>query len=199
MIDMGKTIAPKSDQLNADDLIAGPMTITITRVSANPESAEQPVSIYFEGDNGKPYKACKSMRRVMVAAWDRDASQYTGRSMTLYRDPSVKFGGLEVGGIRISHMSHIDRPLTMALTSTRAQRKPYTVKPIETTRQELSPVDQYAIEFGANLKSMSPVDLANWWSDTADRRAEIGVPEDREHKMNVALARKLESEGSNGK
>ena len=63
MTDLSKTIDPKSDQLNSDDLIAGPITIRITKVSANLSSPEQPISIFFEGDNGKPYKPCKSMRR----------------------------------------------------------------------------------------------------------------------------------------
>lgn len=128
MTDLTATIAPKSDQLNADDLIAGPRTITITRVTASPESPEQPVSVFYEGDGGKPYKPCKSMRRVLVAAWGADASQFGGRSLTLYRDPDVTYGGLKVGGIRISHMSHLECDLTIALTATRARRTPYTVK-----------------------------------------------------------------------
>ena len=127
MGDMREAIIPKSDQLNADDLIAGEMTIKITGVTVK-GGQEQPVSISFEGDNGKPYKACKSMCRVMVAAWGPDSSKYVGRSMTLYRDPSVKWGGMAVGGIRISHMSHIDENMTMALTVTRANKKPSTVK-----------------------------------------------------------------------
>lgn len=129
MNDMGAVIIPKSDQLNSDDLIAGPMTIKITDVSIR-AGQEQPISISFEGDNGKPYKACKSMCRVMVTAWGRDSNNYIGRSMTLYRDPSVKWGGMEVGGIRISHMSDIDSKLTMALTATRGNKKPYTVLPL---------------------------------------------------------------------
>lgn len=133
MVDLGATISPKSDQLNSDDLIGGPMTIKITKVSASPSSPEQPVNIHYEGDNGKPYKACKSMRRVLVQAWGRDGSKYVGRSMTLYRDPKVMFGGIAVGGIRISHMSHIDGEMTMALTATRGSRKPYTVKPLKVT------------------------------------------------------------------
>jgi hypothetical protein len=129
-VDMGNFIAPKSDQLNADDLLAGPRTITVTSVSANEGSAEQPISIGFEGDNSKPYKPCKSMRRVMVHVWGADAKHYAGRSMTLFCEPSVQFGGMKVGGIRISHMSHIDKPTTMALTATRARRVPFTVQPI---------------------------------------------------------------------
>ena len=130
MDDMRQTIIPKSDQLNADDLIGREMTIKITGVDIR-GGQEQPVSIHFEGDNGKPYKACKSMCRVMVSAWGPGSKKYVGRSMTLYRDPKVKWGGMEVGGIRISHMSHISDDMTMALTVTRANRKPFTVRPIQ--------------------------------------------------------------------
>ena len=130
-INMAAFTAPKSDQLNADDLIGGPRTVTITGVRANPGSAEQPVDISFEGDGGKPYKPCKSMRRVMVHVWGPDARQYIGRAMTLYCDPNVQFGGMKVGGIRISHMSHMDRAQTMALTATRAKKAPFTVQPLQ--------------------------------------------------------------------
>lgn len=128
-MDMSKTIIPKSDQLNADDLIAGPRTVTITGVRGT-ETAEQPVAINFQGDDGKPYKPCKSMRRVMVHVWGPDAKAYVGRSMTLYCDSNVVFGGMKVGGIRISHMSHMNGPQTMALTATRAKRAPFTVQPL---------------------------------------------------------------------
>lgn len=130
MTDLSQTIAPKSDQLNADDLIGGiTKTIRITKVSLS-STPDQPIAINFEGDNGKPYKPCKSMRRVLVQVWGKDGNSYIGRSLTLFRDDKVKFGGLDVGGIRISHMSHIDSPVTMALTATKASRKPYTVKPL---------------------------------------------------------------------
>jgi len=130
MNDMSRTIVPKSDQLNADDLLAGPITITISGVEIRP-GQEQPVSIFYAGDNGKPYKACKSMCRVMVSAWGADASKYVGRSMTLFCDPKVKWGGMEVGGIRISHMSDIDGTMTMALTMTRGNKKPFVVRPLK--------------------------------------------------------------------
>lgn len=130
MTDLSLTVAPKSDQLNADDLIAGPRPLHITKVSANPGSPEQPISVYFDGDDGKPYKPCKSMRRVLLQVWGKDGNAYPGHSMMVYRDPKVRFGGLEVGGIRISHMSHIEKDVTLALTETRASRKPYTVKPM---------------------------------------------------------------------
>lgn len=129
MIDIRQTIVPKSDQMNADDLIGGPRTIRVTKISLL-AAADQPIAINFEGDNGKPYKPCKSMRRVLVTAWGPDGAAYAGRSMTLYRDDSVAFGGQQVGGIRISHMTNIERPMTMALTATRGSRKGFTVQPL---------------------------------------------------------------------
>jgi hypothetical protein len=129
MNDMSRVIIPKSDQINADDLLAGPRTITVASVSIRP-GTEQPVSIHFDGDEGKPYKPCKSMCRVMVQLWGPDANNYVGRSMTLYCDPSVVWGGMKVGGIRISHMTHIEGTATLALTATKGSRKPFTVKPL---------------------------------------------------------------------
>lgn len=132
MADMLETVIPKSDQLNADSLIGGKsLTIKVTGVEIG--NGDQPVSIHYEGEQGRPYKACKSMRRVLIQCWGGDGKEYIGRSMTLYCDPEVKFGGVQVGGIRISHLSHIDKPMTVALTTTRAQRKPYTVQPLVVT------------------------------------------------------------------
>ena len=128
-MDMTQFVVPKSDQFNADDLVAGPRTIRITKVSGT-SNADQPVAIYFDGDDGKPYKPCKSMRRVLISGWGVDAAEYVGRSMTLYRDPKVIFGGIAVGGIRISHMSHLSAPLKLALTVTKAKRAPYEVSPL---------------------------------------------------------------------
>ena len=127
MSDMSAVIVPKSDQISADDLLSGPRTICISEVSIRP-GTEQPVTIRYEGDEGRPFKPCKSMCRVMVALWGPDAKQYVGKSLTLYRDPAVKWGGMEVGGIRISDASHIDRPLTMALTQTKGSKKLVTVR-----------------------------------------------------------------------
>ena len=50
--------------------------------------------------------------------------------MTLYRDPTIRFGGEEVGGIRISHMSGITRTLRVSLMETKGKRKPYQVEPL---------------------------------------------------------------------
>ena len=127
-MDMTSTIQPRSDQLNADDLLTGPMTVTIAEVTQG--NAEQPVNVNTVETPGRPYKPSKSMRRVMVAAWGKDATAYAGRRLTLYCNPEIKFGGAKVGGIEISHMSDIDGDLKVSLTATRGKKKLHTVKPL---------------------------------------------------------------------
>lgn len=127
--DMTESIAPRSDQLNAEDMLTGPRTVTITEVRRG--SVEQPVDVVTaEFGPGRPFKPSKTVRRIMVAAWGPDASAYVGKRMTLYRDPAVRFGGQDVGGIRVSHMSGIDKPLTLALTVSKGKRAPHVVKPL---------------------------------------------------------------------
>ena len=132
MNDMTKAAEPKSDQQNAEDYLGGvTKTIKITKVTI--KSGDQPVTINFEGDNGKPYKPCKTMCKVMVSIWGADANKYIGKSMTLYGDPTVTWGGMAVGGIRISHMSDMGAPKTMALAANRASKKLITVNPLVVT------------------------------------------------------------------
>jgi hypothetical protein len=128
MNDMSVAIIPRSDQINAEDFLSGPRTFVIERVEITPGS-EQPVAIKLEGEP-RVWKSCKSMSRCLVAAWGPDASVYAGRSVTLYRDATVKWGGMAVGGIRISNMSHIDRDMVLALTETKGKKKIHTVRPL---------------------------------------------------------------------
>lgn len=140
MSDMTPVIQPKSDQMNSDDLMAGPRTIKITAVNLTPGS-EQPCAVSFEGDSGKPWKPCKSMARVLVLVWGPDSKAYVGKSLTLYRDPEVKWGGMAVGGIRISHMSDMKSNAPLMLTVTRGKKAPYAVKPLATDTKPDTPKD----------------------------------------------------------
>lgn len=143
-VDMTGTILAKSDQLNSDDLMGRSITITITKVGLL--AGDQPVAISYDGDQGKPWKPSKGMRRVLVHNWGSDGNRYIGRSLTLFRDEKVAFGGLAVGGIRISHMSDIDGPVTMSLTASRASKKPFTVQPLGEVKKtiEASPEQKKA-------------------------------------------------------
>ena len=129
MSDMSQVIVAKSDQINAGDLVGISRTVRVASVNVQP-GTEQPVAVKIEGDN-KVYRPCKSMSRVLVAAWGPDSAKYAGRSMTLYCDPDVLWAGMKVGGIRISHMSHIDSPITLALAENKKNRKLFTVKPLQ--------------------------------------------------------------------
>ena len=127
-MNLTESIAPKSDQINADDLMGGPVTVTIREVAKG--TAEQPVDVHIVEFPGRAYRPSKSMRRVMVTAWGVESSTYAGHRLTLFRNPEITFGRDKVGGIEISHMSHIDNPLTVALTQTRGKRKNFTVEPL---------------------------------------------------------------------
>lgn len=127
-MDVASTTEPKSDQQNFDDYIGGPKTVTVEDVKQG--NAEQPVELHLVEFPGRPYKPAKSMRRVLVKAWGAKSEAYKGRRITLYGDPTVRFGGKEVGGIRISHLSAISEPLSVALTITRGKREPFVVQPL---------------------------------------------------------------------
>jgi hypothetical protein len=127
-MDLTESIIPRSDQINSDDLVTGPVTVTITEVLAG--NAEQPVEVHLAEFPGRPYKPSKSMRRVMVQAWGAEASAYAGHRLTLFRNPEIKFGGATVGGIEISAMSHLPKRLTVSLMVTRGKRKPFSVDPL---------------------------------------------------------------------
>ena len=141
--------------MNADDLIDGPITVTI--VGARRGDAKQPVFLDIEGRKGKPFKPCKTMLRVMAEVWQDktetkfDPKRWIGQSMTLYREPSVTYKGIEVGGIRISHVSGIDKPRTFMLTKSRGQKAELTIHPIAA----ISPEDQKYITEATDLLNKS--------------------------------------------
>ena len=126
------SIVPKSDQLNADDLVTGPITVTITKVSRG--DREQPISVEIEGH--RPYKPCKTMRRVMIATFTDDPAKWIGQRMTLFCDPDVTWGGVKVGGIRISHLTGLETPRTFLITTGRGKRKEVTINPLASLTEE---------------------------------------------------------------
>lgn len=139
-MNIGETIQPKSDQLNADDLIGGSKTIKISQIKVYDREV-QPVEISYEGDEGKPYKPSLGMRRVLVQLWGEDEQIYIGRSLTLYRNDSVKFGGYEVGGIRISHASDIKEPTRVLETVAKGKRQPITINPLKIAKKKLTDLE----------------------------------------------------------
>lgn len=130
MSDISETLIAKSDQINADDLIGSTVTITVQSVTVK-GGDQQPVDIHTVETPGKAYRPSKSMRRVIASGWGTDSSQWAGKAMTLFRNPEIKFGGDKVGGIEISHMSHLDRPLQVPLTRRKGSKQMFTVQPLQ--------------------------------------------------------------------
>lgn len=158
MNDMSQVIIPRSDQQNAEDFLTGPKVFTIQDVAISP-GTEQPVSIKLEGES-RVWRPCKSMSRCLVAAWGPDARQYMGRSVRLFCDPNVTWGGMKVGGIRISHMSHIEREMVIALTATKGKKVMATIKPL--VLEKAKP---------------DPNAAANWANEHIARLGQIDTPE----------------------
>lgn len=157
------TIVPKSNQLNSEQLLYGPLTITVTSVARG--SDDQPITVHYRGENGRPYLPCKSMRKVLIFAWGEDGNQWVGRSMTLFNDLAVKWAGVAVGGIRISHMTHIEREISLQLTATRGKKEPFIIKMLT------PPADDRVEKFRAALTKKAGEGLAaivDAWGKTPD-------------------------------
>ncbi|GAB2970110.1 hypothetical protein [Nocardioides montaniterrae] len=144
------TTEPRSDQLNYEDFIGSPRTFLVTGVKTG--TAEQKYDIQLAGES-RFWRPPLTVLRLLVAGWGDDATIWPGRGVTLYGDPSITFGRDKVGGIRVSHMSHLpdEKPLTVNLTATRGKRVPITVQPM--------PRAEYL--------------RAEWRTATTERKAEI--------------------------
>lgn len=175
IIDMARFVEAKSDQLNADDLIGITKTITVTKVTG--EEGDQPIAIYYDGA-ARPFKPCKTMRRVLLAVWGRYAADYVGRSMTLYRDDKVTFGGLEVGGIRISHMSHIDKEVLVVVAKTKGKKAGIKIQPLRDDPQEKAipadPAQKWANAYIAAVDKAADLEaLARFANEKSGKLAEL--------------------------
>lgn len=189
MTDLRDTIVPKSDQLNAEQLLAGPITITVTEVTVSTAAAaagskEQPVSIHYQGDNGRPYKPCLTMRKVLILAWGPDGTQWAGKSMELFNDPSVTFGKEAVGGIRISRLSDIPKAIKVSLTATKGRKSLHDIGVLKVAapRPPLEELTRLLTTTG------SVAELSDFWATlTADEKKALAMTKDA-HKMTLAAA-----------
>ena len=135
MLDVSSTILSKSDQLNASDLIGNEMILTVSNVNLV-SSPDQPMVINWEGDEGRAYKPCKSMRRVLVGLWGKDASQWIGRSIGVYNEPTVKWAGKEEGGIRIKSLSHIDKNKSVTTSESKHKKTTYLISALQVEQKQ---------------------------------------------------------------
>lgn len=116
---------PRSDQWNADDFVDGSRMFTVEKVTVG--SAEQKYDVHLVEGQGRVWRPPVTVLRLLKAGWGNDGSVWPGHRVILYRDPTIKFGRDVLGGIRVSHASHIDAPIVEKLTSTRGKREQYTI------------------------------------------------------------------------
>lgn len=126
---MKVVVKPRSDQWNADDFTGGPRTFTIA--GAKKGTAEAPYDIELVEGEGRAWRPPNGMLSVLIQLWGDEASKWHGRRVTLFKDPSVRFGKDVPGGIRISHMSDIGpNQVSPNITVSRGRRQPYPVQPL---------------------------------------------------------------------
>ena len=106
MANVKQAMQPKSDQLNYVDVGNGSLIALIERVDVT-NSDQQPVIVHFAGCNGKPYKPNKGMIRVLAGAWGEDSDNWIGKTIKIAGDPTVKWGGEEIGGLVVGALSDI--------------------------------------------------------------------------------------------
>jgi hypothetical protein len=142
MADVSFALEAKSDQLNALDIVGAEPVIRIREVRVQ-KSPQQPVWMYFDGDNGRPWKPSKGMLRVLAGAYGRDSAAWIGKRVRIYYEPSVKYAGADVGGIRIRALSDIsERGLAFSLRINQKKTEPYHV-PLLVVDEKPYPADKF--------------------------------------------------------
>lgn len=152
-MNISQAIQARSDQLNADDLISGPRTFTIKEVRRG--DADQPVAIVLaEFPAKRPFKPSKTVLRILAYAWGEETDDWPENPrLTLYRDAKVKWAGQEIGGIRVSHMSHIKEPLKVALAESKGKKSLWCVDPLPADAPTSAPISEETVARVADLRA----------------------------------------------
>ena len=160
-------IKKKTDQFNFEDFLGG-ITRDVTIAEVRAGTAEQQYDILVEGDARK-WRPPPTVLKLLVLAWGDDATVWVGRRARLYGDPDVEMAGQKVGGIRVSHVSHIDKPLTASLSKTRGRTQKHSVQPLKDEPAPTTLPEPTAEQVAA---STSQDELRAWWSVSSPERQE---------------------------
>lgn len=140
-------IKKNTDQLNYEDFLGGvTRVVTIAGVEKGRKEAQYDIAI--EGDD-RYWRPPPTVLKLLKLAYGEHAADWVGKSARLYGDPEVKMANKKVGGIRVSHLSHIDKPLNANLSITRGQTGNFTVQPLETPAAEPTQPEPTAEEVAA--------------------------------------------------
>ena len=170
-MDISQLIAPDSDEMVAADLIGSPpQTFTIAEVTETVrESGKRVASIRLEGFP-RPWRPGKGMSRVMADNWGRETQSWIGRRVELYGDPDVYFGKEKTGGVRISRLSHIDKPKTTRTNPRSGRNSSWTVQPLPDA--PAAPTPEPLTD--AMIACATDVDqLKAWWKTYPEQRPAI--------------------------
>lgn len=126
-LDITETTAAKADQINAVDLDEAGSVFTIAAVSRGDASAGQPVWIHMHETPGRPWKPCKTMRRLLRDCWGKRTGDWQGRAVYLYTDPAVTFGRDKTGGVRVRALSDMKAPKDLTYMVRRGQYQAFRV------------------------------------------------------------------------
>jgi len=166
---VSQTVLAKSDQLNFDDFSGNKKVILITDVKV--KIGDQPVSVFYDGHNGKPWKPSLGMRRLLIEAYGEESDNWIGKSVELYGDATVKWAGAEIGGIRISALSDIDKSgLTAFIALSRGKRRKATIPflDVKSLPVQITDLDKQWVDAAkADVNALSQLD------DNPDYKARI--------------------------
>jgi hypothetical protein len=131
MIDLRKALAAKSDQINADDLVSGARIVKVVGAKKG-----EPVCDLLLEDEKRVWRPCKTVGRVLAACWGNSVSAWIGQSAKIYCEPSVKYAGAAVGGIRVEAVTGIDSPKIIKTQESRGKRVSITIQPLKIEAQK---------------------------------------------------------------
>lgn len=130
MTDISHTLIAKSDQLNAVDIIGTEKLLKITKVDVK-QSGDQPVTVHYEGENGRPWKPALTSRRILASLWGGDSSKWIGHTVAVHCDATVVYAGEEVGGVRPHAATGIESTQVIKLKEKRGPKpKTFEIKPL---------------------------------------------------------------------
>lgn len=131
--DIGPYLSGKADHLTAADLLGGPRVVRVLDVVRSLED-ERPVEIRIDGDL-MPWRPCLTMRRLLAACWGGRPVEWIGRSMELFTDPGVMYGGERVGGVRVRALTDIpEAGMAVNLQERRGKKRAHRVECLRVER-----------------------------------------------------------------
>jgi len=160
--DIARSLLPKVDHLTYAHVKLEPIVLKVVKVCHGPNKKERPVRLDFEphprcvDPEGKPlhYLPCKGMRVVLSTIWGLNGRVlWPGKSLKLFGNPDVMYGGEKKGGIQIAEMSGIDKPVTVQITVRRGVTEPFTVYPLKLDEPLSADDAKYVAEVLAEIKT----------------------------------------------